>query len=750
MNLSENAISLFKKLYFRRDKDDNFIEGSPDDVFKRVAFNVSSCLHDPKYWEDEFKRLMDQNYFRPCSPCLMNVGAAYFPQTAACFVGDLQDDLISIFDFDKESGIIFSKGSGIGGNFGILRETGALLNTGGRSSGPFSFMKKWAATADAVKSGGANRRAAEMCMFVDNHPDLLEFITIKNGKNQQALKSMNLSIAISNNFMNAVKDDASWDLLGVVDRQVKSTHKARTIFNTIAENAHKTGDPGVWFIDRANEDNGLQRQYGRMISTNPCGEIGGLPYYACALSSINLVKFINNNSFNYDEFIQAVISGTTFLDAMISISGYPTMDYDDMARQTRPLGLGIMGLADMLCSLDIPYDSQEAYSLCNKITYTLTKTAIETSIKLGGEYGSFPSLEDNIGDMVKLCAKFGVTIDKDTSLRNSNWTTIAPTGSISISCDCSPGMEPLFGITYTKNLADSNEKWIFVNPVFEEKYKNESWYKEAIEEIELSHGSCQGIACVPKDVQRVWRVAHDIHWKDRIEMQAALQRNISNAISSTLNMPRDATVDEIKAIYTLAWEKGLKGITVYRDGSLDSQPVEFSKNPEKAKAIEECKPKEFTRSKVLNGKSYCVVTGHGKIYLSINTDADGNVAELFVNGAKGGGVSSSMMEAIGRLSSLALQKGVHIEAVAKSLLGISDGRMVWDRLSEDDIKSTRINSVPDAVAQVLHRFYVNNKDDTISIAPTESVSDLRCPECGGPAVFKEGCIFCPSCGSKCG
>jgi ribonucleoside-diphosphate reductase alpha chain len=435
---------------------------------------------------------------------------------------------------------------------------------------------------------------------------------------------------------------------------------------------------------------------------------------------------------------------------MISISGYPTEDYKSKAQNVRPLGLGIMGLADMLCLMNIPYDSVDAYELCEEITKTLTHTAILASINLGKEYGSFPDFEENKEAMIKLCNKFDVDSELVTHLRNCNWTTIAPTGSTSISCDCSPGMEPLFGITYTKNIADSDVKWTFVNPIFERLYSEKSWYKNAVSEISKNNGSCQGIECVPLEVSRVWRTAHDIHWKERIEMQAYLQRGISNAISSTINLPKSSTVEDIRNIYMEAWKKGLKGITFYRDGSLDDQPVEFEKEEEKK--IPAILKEEYERPRILNGKSYLVVTGHGKIYFTINTNEDGEVVEVFTNGGKGGGVSAASLEAIARLTSLSLQNGVSIEAIAHSLLGISDGRIVWDRLDDTDAKAVRINSIPDAVAQVLYRFYVSEE----KIIPIEAICkekkaiELTCPDCGGYASMKEGCMYCPSCGSMCG
>jgi len=871
MNYSENAINVFKKLYFKRDKNDNLVENHPDEVFTRVANIVSSAHGENNELQNKFYIMMQSGKFRPCTPCLMNTGVKKNPQTAACFVGDLCDDLISIFSFDKESGIIFSKGSGVGANFGVLREMDAPLSSGGCSSGPLSFLKKWAATAEAVKSGGNSRRAAELSMFFDTHPDLLEFITIKTNEDQKELRSMNLSVAISNTFMEAVQNDEMWELIGVVDKKVKSTHKARDIFNLIADNAYKTGDPGIWYIDHANLDNGLQRQYGRVISTNPCfskdtlittskgafpiidlvgkkvtifdgenwvetdsfrktgvdqkllriyindsfhidvtpyhtmyfnkgirhikagnieigdvlysnltenaivtniellqdkhdvycctiptthkvltasgiitgncGEISGLPSSACALASINLTKFVKGNGFDFDLFKENVKYGTYFLDFMIDISGYPADSYKLMAQNTRPLGLGIMGLADMLCLLDIPYDSEEAYKLCGDITLTMTQTAIKTSVELAEKYGSFKDFKNNESEMAAVSNNFGINLQTPQKLRNSQWTTIAPTGTISISADCSPGMEPLFGITYTKNISDSDEKWIFVNPVFENKYKNEFWYKEAIEKIEKNRGSCQGIKCVPEKVQKVWKVAHDIHWKDRIEMQSYLQRGISNSISSTANLSNSATVDEIKEIYMLAWKKGLKGITVYRDGSKIDQPVEFSKEIIK-EVIEE-------RPKVREGKTHEVFTGHGKIYVTVNHDINGKVLEIFTNGGKNGGVSAANLEAIARLASLALQQGVSVDDIAHTLLGISDGTVSWDKLSIGDVKATQITSIPDAIAQILHRFYV--KPDGVTEVETIKLEDeIRCPDCGGFATLSEGCIFCPRCGSKCG
>ena len=320
---------------------------------------------------------------------------------------------------------------------------------------------------------------------------------------------------------------------------------------------------------------------------------------------------------------------------------------------------------------------------------------------------------------------------------------MAPTGSISISADCSPGMEPLFGICYTKRLSDSDEKWIFVNPIFEKKYKEESWYQEGIEKIAENHGACQGIECIPKEIQKVWKVAHDIGWKDRLLMQSKIQEYVSNAISSTVNLPEKATVEEIKGVYTCAYDLDLKGVTVYRDGCLQNQPVAFGEEKGKTEPVKKLK----TRPKILVGNSHLIQTGHGKVYLTVNRDGQNNVFEMFTNGGKNGGVSAANLEAIARLASLALQEGVTVDKIATTLARINDGTCVWDKLHENDSRAQQIISIPDAISQVLKRFYCNGKNPKDQEAALKS---SYCPDCGSEMFLKEGCSFCPECGSKCG
>lgn len=454
MKLSDNAIAVFKKLYY------NPKENSPEQVFRRVAKFVASAEETEearKMFEDVFFKIMNSDIMRPNSPVMMNAGNIKKPVTSACFVGDMEDDLLSILDFDREAAIIYSHGSGIGINYGILRETNAPLSTSGRSSGPFAFMRKLAATAEAVKSGGRARRAAHLAMMFDDHPDVLEFIKIK-GEPDNGLESMNLSVAASDKFMRSIKFDQYWQLNGVVDKKMKTAIKARDMFHMIAENAHKRGDPGIWFIDRANVDNTLPGM-GRITSTNPCGEQSLLPRACCCLASINVAKFVKDGEFNWSALDEAVVTTTRFLDNLINVSGFPTDEYAKMARRIRPIGIGMMGLADALVLLGLPYDSRSATIFSAELARQMTRSAIMESAQLAREKGAFEHYRENEHDVLSVAQKFVVEDDivwgviEEYGLRNSSWATVAPTGSISISADCSQGMEPFFAICYDKHLS---------------------------------------------------------------------------------------------------------------------------------------------------------------------------------------------------------------------------------------------------------------------------------------------------------
>jgi ribonucleoside-diphosphate reductase alpha chain len=738
--LSENAVAIYKRLYFSEERG----ETKPEDVHKRVADFVASVEEDPAdvvNYRDLYAELMNKNCFRPNSPAMMNAGLTKEkPILSACFVGHLEDDLLSILNFDREAAIIFSYGAGIGINWGVLREKDAPLSGGGQASGPLSFMKKLNSTADCVKSGGRARRAAIWSGMTDTHPDLLDFIECK--AIHADLAAMNLSVTVTDAFMDAVRDDAMWELKSVLDGSVVKTLPAREIFRRIVETAHKTGDPGLIFIDRVNKDHCVP-SIGPITATNPCGELPMPSYGSCCLGSINLAKFYDEakDQFDYDAFGKAVQTAVRFLDSLIDVQGYPTEKYEERAKYTRNIGLGIMGLADLFLLKGIRYGNEESVRLSESIAYWLTRAAIEASVSLAMEKGPAPAWEseENRDAVLRFVeTRFDEELASKVAIhgvRNMQWTTIAPTGSISLACDCSQGMEPYFALVYEKRLTDTNQTLYVTAPAFQGLYQKEPWYNDALKKIAENKGSCQGIKSIPRNVREIAVCAHDILPSERLAVQAALQKYISSAISSTVNLPHSASPEEIERIYLDAHALGLKGITVYRDGAHADQPVLFG-----ASGKTEVPKKRPT---VLYGKTHRVRTAQGNIYLTVNCDDDGRVVEIFTNGGKNGTVDAANLEALARVMSIALQEGADLERLSMTLLGINGGESVWTKLEDSDEKAVLVSSIPDAVGKVLLRFYV--KKDAVGTA-----NGKKCPECGSELSVLEGCLSCVCCGwSKC-
>lgn len=735
--LSDNAQLIYKRLYISSELG----EESSSDVHRRVARFVASAETTDEArakYEESFFAIMEQNIFRPNSPTMMNGGVGDRTSIlSACFVGHLEDDLLSILELDKEAAIIFSHGAGIGINWGVLREKDAPLSSGGKASGPLSFMRKLNATADCVKSGGRARRAAIWSGLFDWHPDVEEFIACK--QTNRDLQAMNLSVVASSMFMDAVENDAEWNLRSVVDGHIVKTMKARDLFRLICESAHASGDPGLIFIDRINQDN-LTPSLGRIIATNPCGEEPLLPRGSCCLGSININAFVKSDgSFDSGSLARAIALGVRFLDNIIDLTGYPTDGYRRVSVATRNIGLGVMGLADALFRLRLRYGSSEAVFFIEELMKFFLETAIESSAQLASERGPAPAYKENKAHIHSFIRQKGfnlvLPIVEKFGVRNCQWTTIAPTGSISLSADCSQGMEPFFAISYAKKLSDTDQT-LYITPqsVFD-AYPD---IVNHLDEIAANKGSCQDIDEIPDDIREIAVCAHDIPWDERIAMQAAMQRYTSAAISSTVNLSNDATVEDIEEIYMAAYKSGLKGITVYRDGSHEAQPVIFG-GTEKHKT---------ERAALLRGVTHKVKTGHGNIYLTINTDNSGRVIEIFTNGGKNGTGDAANLEALARVLSIALQEGASLERLAKTIIGINDGTCVWVRLDDADNKPVQITSIPDAVGKILARFYVKKHDvHELSSAVSEGTS---CPECGSAIYYAEGCMLCYGCGwSKC-
>lgn len=735
--LSDNAKAIYQRLYISKEME----ETSPTDVHMRVARFVASAERtdeDRVEYEYRFFELMEKNIFRPNSPTLMNGGVSDRPAIlSACFVGHLEDDLISILDLDKEAAIIFSHGAGIGVNWGVLREKNAPLSSGGRASGPISFMRKLNATADCVKSGGRARRAAIWSGLFDNHPDIEEFITCK--QQCRELQAMNLSVVASDAFMHAVENNQPWELRSVVDGHVVKTVQARDLFRLICECAHRSGDPGLIFIDRINRDN-TTPSMGRIIATNPCGEEPLLPRGSCCLGSINVASFVAPDGFfDLAKLYRVVSTCVRFLDNVLDLTAYPTEDYREVSMATRNIGLGIMGLADLMVMLGMGYGSDEALTFAQGLSKSILDAAIEASAQLASERGPAPAFRDNKEHIISFVKSRGLKTALDLvtkfGVRNCQWTTIAPTGSISLSADCSQGMEPYFAITYAKRLSDTDQTlYITPQPILD-LYDMTPYF----DEIANNKGSCQNIEDIPEEIRAIAVCAHDIPWDRRLAMQAALQKYTSAAISSTVNLPSNATVEDVAKIYTTAHKCGLKGITIYRDGSHEQQPVVFGGSKSR---------ETVGRPAILRGITHKVRTGHGNIYLTVNTDESGRVLELFTNGGKNGTAGAANLEALARVMSIALQEGVSIERLTRTLIGINDGTCVWVSLKDGDGKPVQITSIPDAVGKTLAAFYTNKRSDFDGDAAV--LVQAECPECGSAMYYTEGCVMCYSCGwSKC-
>lgn len=638
-----------------------------------------------------------------------------------CFVGDLQDSMKSIKRFYDDATEVFLAGAGIGANFSDLREKDAPLSTGGTSSGPIAFIRHLNSLGGTIKSGGKTRRAAAMVMFDVSHPDVKDVITLKTA---ESLPNINISINLTEAFMQAVFEDAEWELRGVCDREVKTRIPARQILQLIAEASHACGDPGVAFLDTVNRFNTLP-SLGPIRSSNPCGEQFLHRYGSCNLGSINLRAHCSGGSFSWSELEHTVRIAVRMLDGMIDAAEFPTPRFKEVASKTRNIGIGIMGLADTLAYLGLPYDSPKACAFAGEVAKYITQTAWDESMILAAEIGPFELWPES---KEKLAEIWSVT----EPVRNAQVTTIAPTGTVSISAECSSGMEPLFAIVYEKVISDTGDIMTFIHPEFEQRYRREPWYSTAIiNEIKRQNGSLQRVEGIPAEVKQLWKTAHDLKWIDRLQMQGALQKWITNSISSTVNLPHNTTVETISQIYLAAFELGLKGVTVYRDGSVSGQPIKFGGST----PIDR---RRFQRPKRLWGFTERVKTGQGNMYVTIN-EHNGIPIECFVEIGKSGGNKKAEAESLGRMVSLIFQLGGSAQLVYEQLAGIAGRDIVWS-------EGKQVLSIYDALAKVLWERYLDPEREVPYVHLSE------CPQCKiGRMIHKEGCSECLDCGySKCG
>ncbi len=738
---AENARVVLEKRYLKRDKQGNLVE-TPEDMFRRVAHHVASG--ELKYdananiakLEDEFYRMMLNLEFLPNSPTLMNAGRE-LGQLSACFVIPVDDSMESIFDAVKYTALIHKSGGGTGFSFSRIRPAKDRVgSTGGVASGPLSFMKAFDTATDVIKQGGM-RRGANMGILNVNHPDVLDFIHIK--EDPKILTNFNLSVALTDEFMKAVSNGDDYNLINPHTGEVTGKLNARQVFNTIVESAWRTAEPGVIFIDNINKNNPTP-QLGRIESTNPCGEQPLLPFESCNLASINLSKMVisvdGNPQIDWDKLARSVYLGIHFLDNVIDVNKFPLPQIDEMTKATRKVGLGIMGFADLLVILKIPYNSEQALEQAEKIMQFVSEKANEMSGKLGTERGLFPAFAGSIYDC-----------EGAIKPRNANRTTIAPTGTLSIIAGCSSGIEPIFALSYSRHILDGTTL-LEVNPYFEEVARNGGFYSTELMQ-QLAEGKrLSDFENIPQWVKDVFVTAYDIAPEWHVKMQAAFQKYTDSAVSKTVNLPVESTREDVARVYMLAYEYGLKGLTIYRDRSRDTQVLSVGMKQEDAsKAESELKKIPRKRPKVTKGVTERVNTGCGHLYVTINFDDQG-ICEVFSSLGKAGGCASAQLEAISRLISLALRSGIDITSIVKQIKAIRCPSVSWEQ-------GKLVLSCADAIASVLEKYIEEGHQITTKEAhPSDKMvsnSSGQCPECGSVLVFQEGCHICPSCGyTKCG
>jgi ribonucleoside-diphosphate reductase alpha chain len=809
LRLSPNAITVLEKRYLLKDDQGQPVEG-PADLFWRVATTIAEAdrAHGAsegaiEALSEAFYDVMARRLFMPNSPTLMNAGRP-LGQLSACFVLPVQDTLSNgesgIYDTLRAMALVHQSGGGTGFSFSQLRPKNDIVrSTMGVASGPVSFMSLYDASTDVVKQGGT-RRGANMGILQVDHPDILDFISCKDDTSK--ITNFNISVAITDDFMAALAADAEYDLIHPATSEVVGRLSAREVWNKIIAGAWKTGEPGVFFTDRANYMNPVPA-LGRYEATNPCGEQPLLPYDVCNLGSINLGEFVVNGQIDWAHLRRVVHLCTHFLENVIDANHYPLPAITDLAQRIRRIGLGVMGLADLFIRLGIAYDSAEATTLGERIQKFVDDEAKNESERLAEIRGVFPEWERSIWGPDATCARGpeGERIRPMRKLRNCNVTTVAPTGTISIIAGCSSGIEPLFAVAFMRNQAgvlmpDVNEDFVRVA-------KEEGWYSDELTRRIAEQGHAN-LPEVPAKWQRVFVTANAIAPEWHVRMQAAFQAHNDSAISKTVNFAQSATVEDVEEIYNLAYELGCKGVTVYRDGSRDMQVLSTgntakrvqrqamasgsaearsdldTSHPEGRSALSETadlrgevaelttenerlrrlvhelesenlqRRQKRSRPELLRGTTRRVDTPLGTLYVTVTEDDKGQPFEVFMSLGKAGGALMADVEALGRLISLSLRSGIPIKEIHRQLRGISSDRVIG-------LGPSKVMSVPDAVGIALERWMMDQQGIQQELIPGTMSERV---EVGAQVVTQGGEQLklrgmkpplmgaCPDCGSQ--
>jgi ribonucleoside-diphosphate reductase alpha chain len=811
--LTGNAITVLERRYLKKDPETGKVIETPRQLFWRVASHVAktelefAAEHPERavLVAREFYELMAKRQFMPNSPCLMNAGRE-MGMLSACFVIPVEDSIEGIFEAIKATALIQKAGGGTGFSFSRLRPSGDLVrSSGGTTEGPLSFISVFSKATDAIQQG-AFRRGANMGMLRIDHPDILKFIEVKDDRSK--LTNYNISIAVTDKFTDLVRTKpetihevknprtGKWNKLAKTDAEGNPTGEFWTIgemWNLIITHAHESGEPGVIFIDRINRQNPI-KNVGLIEATNPCGEQPLHPYDSCNLGSINLgilVKEGNDGklAFDWEHYKSLIHTSTRFLDNVIEANRYPLREIDNMSKTTRRIGLGVMGFADALYKLGIPYNSEEGTAFGEEIMRVLNDESHLASEMLAEERGVFPAWEGSEWETA------------GRKLRNSYTTTVAPTGTISIIANCSGGIEPMFSLAFDRQvMKDTQGRPTImreVNYVFEEKAREAGIYSDELIDQVISDGSLQYCEEIDEDLKRVFVTAHDITPYWHMQMQSAFQRHCDASISKTINFPHDATVDDVREIYELAIDEGVKGVTVYRDGCREMQPMALKEKAKKetpAPAAPTPKLDETAHLTRLDAEGLvqlapvklpeimsCLrirqMTPFGNMHVKVSVDPQsGREREVFAQLGKGGDVANSDLEAICRILSLWLRSNGSLELAVKQLDGIGSSLTV-------PTKDGRIMSLADGLARALRRYMEAKQKSglhslllgglspdlplsTIDSTTTDAAKPasppagtrprnvsqykLKCPSCSGNLAFEEGCVKCYGCGfSQC-
>jgi len=721
---------------------------TPEELCWRVAQAIAKAEErwgksDPVVHEiaSAFYDMMVEGAFLPNSPTLMNAGKGNQLQYSACYVLPVGDSMEEIFDAVKAAAIIHKSGGGTGFAFSRLRQKDALVaSTGGKASGPVSFLKVFNAATEAVKQGGT-RRGANMGILKIDHPDILEFIECKL---DGGITNFNISVAATDRFMDALAKGEEYELINPHTGAVEGRLSAKEVFERVVKAAWHTGDPGMVFLDRINESPANPTpEIGMVEATNPCGEQPLLPNEACNLGSLNVSKFAMRApngewTINWDELERVVRLAVRFLDDVIEVNPYPLPEIDKTVKSNRRIGLGIMGWADLLFTTGIPYASQEALDLAEQLMAFIKQHGHDQSAKLAEERGPFPNWSRSI-------------YRNNRPLRNSTVTTIAPTGTISMIAGCSSGIEPIFALAFEHRVkqVDGERVLPFVNETFVRVAKELGFYSEALMTEVVKRGHLGDIPGIPEDMARIFETAHEIPYEWHVRHQGAFQKYTDNGVSKTINLPNSATVEDIASAYRMARDLGCLGITVFRDGCKGDQVLNVGLSATRSDLPTATGPAVVKpRPRSLSGRTYRIQTPLGTAFIVVNETEGGEPFEVFVSVGKAGSDTMAVAEAMGRLVSLVLRLPSplspkrRLEEIIGQLQGIGGGRPLG-------FGPEKVLSFPDALARVLSehlgQFKVSGADD-LSLPEHARMGDL-CPECGQATfIHQEGCNKCYSCG----